>query len=111
MVKISGITIAASRTKAKATYVTLLCKNCKNVKVVPCRPGLGGAIVPRSCDHVAQVGETACPIDPWIVVPDKSKYVDQQTLKLQENPEVTLFIYFPVSSLYHRLILKFEVLI
>ncbi|KAL4571399.1 hypothetical protein LXL04_018158 [Taraxacum kok-saghyz] len=87
LVKISGITIAASRTKAKATYVTLLCKNCKNVKVVPCRPGLGGAIVPRSCDHVAQMGETPCPIDPWLVVPDRSKYVDQQTLKLQENPE------------------------
>ncbi|GAA0157607.1 DNA metabolism protein [Lithospermum erythrorhizon] len=87
LVKISGIVIAASRTKAKATYVTLLCKNCKNVRVVPCRPGLGGAIVPRSCDHVPQAGEEPCPIDPWIVVPDKSKYVDQQTLKLQENPE------------------------
>ncbi|KAK6942251.1 MCM, AAA-lid domain [Dillenia turbinata] len=87
LVKISGITIAASRTKAKATYVTLLCKNCKNVKIVPCRPGLGGAIVPRSCDHVPQAGEEPCPLDPWIVVPDKSKYVDQQTLKLQENPE------------------------
>lgn len=35
-----------------------------------------------------QPGEEPCPIDPWIVVPDKSKYVDQQTLKLQENPEV-----------------------
>ncbi|CAH9093431.1 unnamed protein product [Cuscuta europaea] len=87
LVKISGIVIAASKTKAKATYVNLLCKNCKNVKVVPCRPGLGGAIVPRSCDHVPQPGEEPCPIDPWIVVPDKSKYVDQQTLKLQENPE------------------------
>ncbi|CAL0325649.1 unnamed protein product [Lupinus luteus] len=87
LVKISGITIAASRTKAKATYVTLICKNCKNGKQVPCRPGLGGAIVPRSCDHVPQPGEEPCPIDPWLVVPDKSKYVDQQTLKLQENPE------------------------
>ncbi|KAL6012076.1 minichromosome maintenance protein 5 [Asimina triloba] len=87
LVKIAGITIAASRTKAKATYVTLLCKNCKNVKMVPCRPGLGGAIVPRSCDHIPQPGEDSCPIDPWIIVPDRSKYVDQQTLKLQENPE------------------------
>lgn len=87
LVKVAGITIAASRVKAKATYVTLLCKNCKNVKTVPCRPGLGGAIVPRSCDHIPQPGEEPCPIDPWIMVPDKSKYVDQQTLKLQENPE------------------------
>ncbi|KAI9117294.1 hypothetical protein K1719_011460 [Acacia pycnantha] len=87
LVKIAGITIAASRTKAKATYVTLICKNCKKGKQIPCRPGLGGAIVPRSCDHIPQPGEEPCPIDPWLVVPDKSKYVDQQTLKLQENPE------------------------
>ncbi|KAM0939110.1 putative DNA helicase [Dioscorea sansibarensis] len=87
LVKIAGITIAASRVKAKATYVTLMCKNCKSVKTVPCRPGLGGAIVPRSCDHVPQPGEEPCPLDPWIVAPDKSKYVDLQTLKLQENPE------------------------
>ncbi|XP_054822131.1 DNA replication licensing factor MCM5 [Prosopis cineraria] len=87
LVKIAGITIAASRTKAKATYVTLICKNCKKGKHVPCRPGLGGAIVPRSCDHIPQPGEEPCPLDPWLVVPDKSKYVDQQTLKLQENPE------------------------
>ncbi|GLT25412.1 hypothetical protein SLA2020_005430 [Shorea laevis] len=87
LVKISGITIAASRVKAKATYVHLICKNCKSPRTVPCRPGLGGAIVPRSCDHIPQPGEEPCPIDPWIVVPDKSKYVDQQTLKLQENPE------------------------
>ncbi|GLU01385.1 hypothetical protein SLE2022_186960 [Rubroshorea leprosula] len=87
LVKIAGITIAASRLKAKATYVNLICKNCKSPRTVPCRPGLGGAIVPRSCDHIPQPGEEPCPIDPWIVVPDKSKYVDQQTLKLQENPE------------------------
>ncbi|KAL5729718.1 DNA helicase [Ranunculus cassubicifolius] len=87
LVKIAGITIAASRTKAKATYVTLMCKNCRNIKMVPCRPGLGGAVVPRSCDHNPQQGEPPCPLDPWIVVPDRSKYVDQQTLKLQENPE------------------------
>ncbi|CAK9876195.1 unnamed protein product [Sphagnum jensenii] len=87
LVKITGIVIAASRTKAKATSVTLLCKNCKNIKVVACRPGLGGAVVPRSCDHATQPGEEACPLDPWVIIPDKSKYVDQQTLKLQENPE------------------------
>lgn len=106
--------------------------------MVPCRPGLGGAMVPRSCDHVAQVcyldgcnfisfvwyllgsfsslrahflcfeqpGEEPCPIDPWIVVPDKSKYVDQQTLKLQENPEVCfliqdLFLSFGYPTIVH----------
>lgn len=55
LVKISGISIAASRVKAKATYVFLVCKNCKKTREVPCRPGLGGAIVPRSCDNIPQV--------------------------------------------------------
>jgi DNA replication licensing factor MCM5 len=87
LVKISGISIAASRVKAKATYVFLVCKNCKKTREVPCRPGLGGAIVPRSCDNIPQPGEEPCPLDPWMVVPDRSQYVDQQTLKLQENPE------------------------
>ncbi|KAG2691109.1 hypothetical protein I3760_09G220800 [Carya illinoinensis] len=54
LVKIAGIAIAASRTKAKATYVTLICKNCRKSKQVPCWPGLGGAIVPRSCDLIPQ---------------------------------------------------------
>lgn len=38
-----------------------------------------------------QPGEEPCPLDPWIAVPDKSKYVDLQTLKLQENPEVSCY--------------------
>jgi len=59
LVKIAGIAIAASRVKAKATHVTLICKNCRSVRTVPCRPGLGGAIVPRSCDHVPQVYSSA----------------------------------------------------
>ncbi|KAA3489956.1 DNA replication licensing factor MCM5 [Gossypium australe] len=65
----------------------VLCVHLGTARTVPCRPGLGGAIVPRSGDHVPQPGEEPCPIDPWIVVPERSKYVDQQTLKLQENPE------------------------
>ena len=28
-----------------------------------------------------------CGMDPFVVVPEKSKFMDQQTLKLQENPE------------------------
>ncbi|CAI5529343.1 unnamed protein product [Closterium sp. Naga37s-1] len=89
LVKISGIVIASSRAKAKATSVVLMCRSCKNVKAIPCRPGLGGAIIPRTCDRTPQPGEEPCGVDPWVVLPDRSEYVDQQTLKLQENPEVT----------------------
>src|SRR5690606_6333855 len=45
----------------------------------------------RRCD--AMVGQAAgpdqpkCPLDPFIILPDSTEYVDQQRLKLQENPE------------------------
>lgn len=42
--------------------------------------------------YILQPGEEPCPLDPWVVVTDKSKYVDQQTLKLQENPEVMALV-------------------
>jgi DNA replicative helicase MCM subunit Mcm2 (Cdc46/Mcm family) len=49
LVKIAGIAIAASRVKAKATHVTLVCKNCRTVRTVPCRPASVGLLSP---DHV-----------------------------------------------------------
>jgi hypothetical protein len=51
-----------------------------------------GLQIPFFLWDFVQTGEEPCPIDPWIVVPDKSKYVDQQTLKMQENPEVIILI-------------------
>ena len=32
-------------------------------------------------------GEDRCERDPYMILPDRSKYVDQQQLKLQEKPE------------------------
>eukprot|EP00899_Mesostigma_viride_P028700 jgi/Mesvir1/9014/Mv21302-RA.1 len=94
LVVVPGIVIAAQRAKVKATSITLQCSNCKNTKVIPCKPGLGGAAVPRTCDYNAGAAlngaagtETKCPLDPYVVLPERSTYVDQQTLKLQENPE------------------------
>lgn len=34
----------------KATHITVMCKDCRNVKVLPCKPGIGGAMIPRYCD-------------------------------------------------------------
>jgi DNA replication licensing factor MCM5 len=31
---------------------------------------------------------TSCPIDPYRILPDKSDFMDQQRLKLQEAPEL-----------------------
>lgn len=88
LVRISGIVIAASKTKSKATHMTIMCRNCNNTKVIPCSAGFGSTQLPRRCDllHTENQSER-CPLDPFVVLPDRSKYVDMQTLKLQENPE------------------------
>ncbi len=51
-------------------------------------------MLPRSCDRSGAVavpnaatGAGQCPLDPWVVLPNKTHYVDQQTLKIQERPQ------------------------
>lgn len=64
-----------------------MCKSCRGTKILPVNSGFAGVTLPRSCDSSADdVGQQKCPIDPYIIVHDKSNFVDQQTLKLQETP-------------------------
>ena len=49
----------------------LTCRNCLNTKKVK-------DIIPRTCD------KSECPIDPYIIVPEKSIVVDVQYIKIQE---------------------------
>jgi hypothetical protein len=67
----------------KASYLTVQCKECRATQVVPCKPGLGGALLPRRCETVDPVTNQACPPNSWVVLGERSRYVDQQTLKLQ----------------------------
>lgn len=53
------------------------------MQVCPCKPGLGGALLPRRCDTVDPVTGNQCPLNSWVVLGERSRYVDQQTLKLQ----------------------------
>uniref|UniRef100_A0AAV1UUH8 DNA replication licensing factor MCM5 n=1 Tax=Peronospora matthiolae TaxID=2874970 RepID=A0AAV1UUH8_9STRA len=92
LVKVPGIVISATRVRTKCVSATLRCRNCGHTKRVAAS-GMGGVSIPRSCDrnrddeNAATPGER-CPNDSYSVLPDKGDYVDQQTLKLQENPEV-----------------------
>lgn len=88
IVKISGIIVAAAQVRSKATKVTLQCRSCKHtIADVSIKPGLDGFQLPRTCS-APQAGQMQrCPIDPYIMLPDKCECVDYQTLKLQENPE------------------------
>ncbi|GAX74631.1 hypothetical protein CEUSTIGMA_g2079.t1 [Chlamydomonas eustigma] len=87
LVMITGIITAAAKPKHKATSITVQCRSCKAVQTLACKPGLGGAIIPSGCNQPRLPGEERCERDPFIVLPDRSQYVDQQQLKLQEKPE------------------------
>jgi hypothetical protein len=53
------------RAQHKATHITVMCKDCRSTKVLPCKPGIGGAMLPRYCDarsvslHAAALGLAA----------------------------------------------------
>ncbi|PXF43143.1 DNA replication licensing factor MCM5 [Gracilariopsis chorda] len=87
LVAISGIIIAASKVRCKSTAVVLRCRNCNEKITVPVNPGLGGFAVPRACRRQSAPDETPCPLDAYVVLADESKFMDSQTLKLQELPE------------------------
>jgi DNA replication licensing factor MCM5 len=94
VIKLPGIAIACSRVRAKATEVTAACRQCRATLRIMVSEGLSGITLPRQCE--AQAGAAAgaaaadrvrCPLDPFVIVGDKSYFVDQQTVKLQERPE------------------------
>lgn len=85
--KVSGIVIAASNIKAKATSLTIQCRSCRStIPNIPVKPGIEGYALPRKC-NADQSGRMKCPLDPFFVLPDSCKCVDSQILKLQETPE------------------------
>ena len=91
LVIVPGIVTAASRPKHKATYITIQCKSCRHTERVVCRPGVGGAAIPRSCQarqgQAGAPGAGDCGMDCYQVLADKAAWVDQQSLKMQERPE------------------------
>jgi DNA replication licensing factor MCM5 len=91
LVKVPGIVIAASKVRAKATTITATCRQCRNTIKLNLAGGLAGVSLPRVCPG-QQGGDpnnpkAKCPVDPYVIVGDKSLFVDQQTCKVQERPE------------------------
>ncbi|KAJ9517956.1 hypothetical protein QJQ45_004274 [Haematococcus lacustris] len=89
LVMVTGIVTAASKPRHKATAMTIQCRSCKGVMSIACSAGMGGAMIPSYCNlnRNALPGTDKCEAQPFQVLSDRSKYVDQQTLKLQEKPE------------------------
>lgn len=89
LVTVQGIITSASKVQIKAKHLTLKCKNCGDIKHMDIAKGLASFFLPRICAKAAEPGpgKEKCPIDPYYVVSEDSEVIDQQTLKLQENPE------------------------
>lgn len=88
LITVYGIVVTASKVLCKSTAVRLKCRSCNDRVTIPVNRGFGGFTMPRRCRRGGdgEVGE-ACPLDPYVVVADESRYVDSQVLKLQEPPE------------------------
>ncbi|ADM11634.1 DNA replication licensing factor Mcm5 [Encephalitozoon intestinalis ATCC 50506] len=71
IVKIQGIVVSASSVITKPKVLFLVCRNCLSSKEVV-------DMIPRMCD------KAECPADPYIVIPEKSRVIDVQYVKIQE---------------------------
>lgn len=94
LVMLPGIVTAASKPKHMAHLVTVMCRNCRLETTFTATPGLNGIMLPRTCtlSNGAAGGATGerCPLDPWVVLPDKSSFSDLQTLKIQVRHHLIL---------------------
>ncbi|CAG8633057.1 9907_t:CDS:10 [Paraglomus brasilianum] len=102
LVRIRGIIISASSLSAKATQVQIKCKTCRHTKMLSVHSGFSGITLPRTCDSDrSEAGPKECGLDPFFIVHDKSNFVDQQILKLQEAPDLV-----PVGDLPRHMLLS-----
>ncbi|KAH9831089.1 DNA replication licensing factor mcm5 [Teratosphaeria destructans] len=89
LVRIPGIVIGASTLSSKATSLHIQCRNCEYTTNLPVTSGFTGVTLPRTCgrEKKPEDGGEKCPLDPYFVVHEKSQFIDQQVLKLQEAPD------------------------
>jgi DNA replication licensing factor MCM5 len=71
IVRVQGIAVSASSVVAQPKILFVVCRNCLNSKEVK-------DAIPRACD------KPECPVDPYVIVPEKSQVVDVQYVKIQE---------------------------
>eukprot|EP00347_Sterkiella_histriomuscorum_P023378 403334862 len=90
LIVIPGIITNATRTQIKATAITYKCKNCGHQKLLKTGAGYGSHQYPRVCDNQRNPGldKQQCKLDSYQVLTDRCEYIDQQSLKIQEAPEL-----------------------
>ncbi|KAH8929563.1 MCM-domain-containing protein [Atractiella rhizophila] len=89
LVRLPGIVTSASVMSSRATRLFITCRNCRHNQTIDVPGGFAGFTLPRQCPSVAGGGQSKdCPLDPFIILHEKSTFVDQQVLKIQENPDL-----------------------
>ncbi|PWN39047.1 putative CDC46-cell division control protein [Ceraceosorus guamensis] len=105
LVRIPGIVIGASTLSSRATHLQIMCKECRTLKTLPISAGFGGFSLPRNCSGPegmeGQQTKPNCGIDPFVILHDKCRFVDAQTIKLQEAPDMV-----PVGELPRHMLLS-----
>ncbi|KAL7790846.1 MCM2/3/5 family domain-containing protein [Trichoderma ceciliae] len=89
MVRVPGIVIGASVMSSKATELCIQCRNCSYSQALPILGGFTGISLPRQCGRkrLSKDPTPTCPLDPYFVLHERCRFVDQQVIKLQEAPD------------------------
>lgn len=90
IIKISGIIINTSMLNSRASELTLMCRTCRHTLKIKANINLGMPQYPKKClAPLSPDGDKPnCPPNPYLIVHDKSSFIDQQTLKLQETSDM-----------------------
>ncbi|KAF8329815.1 MCM2/3/5 family-domain-containing protein [Cantharellus anzutake] len=111
LIRTPGIVIQTATLQARATKLALRCRVCGSTKRIYPTSGIGGIGtgggrgeqgLPRICDAppLESGQKKDCGLDPYQIMHDKCEFMDSQTLKLQEAPDMV-----PVGELPRHLIL------
>lgn len=104
LVRIPGIVIAASTLSSKATSLQLICRNCHHMVHLNVGSGFSGVSMPTRCQAPSSdPSKQKCPSNPYVVWHEKSKFIDQQSLKFQETPDMV-----PVGEMPRHILLSVD---
>ncbi|KAN0065320.1 minichromosome maintenance protein 5 [Thecaphora frezii] len=104
LVRVPGIVIGATTLTSRATQLHIMCRDCRSTKPLPITSGFGGFTLPRYCDaQKLDNSAPSCSTDPYVIIHDKCRFVDNQTIKLQEAPDMV-----PVGELPRHMLLSVD---
>lgn len=104
LVRVPGIVIGTTTLSSRATQLQIMCRDCRTTKALPVVSGFSGFTLPRYCDATQMdAGAPRCSTDPYVILHDKCRFVDTQTVKLQEAPDMV-----PVGELPRHMLMSVD---